>query len=401
MAMVIGTNLASITTQRHLSNSRSDMNTAMERLSSGKRVNSAMDDAAGLAIIGKMTAQIEGLGMAVRNSSDGVSMLQTAEGGLQETTNILLRMRELAVQSSNGTYGTTNRAALNAEYGLLSDEVTRIAVNTQFNGNAVLNSTLVVGIQAGAQVGDQVSMSFREMDASALGLASGAAGAPTVEHTASTAAVTATAVAHLFSFAATTYVETGETASFKVNGKTYTQDFLDIGSTAAIKSQNTLQALGQLVVAGESEYTEPVAATGFAAAAGTTFELKIVAGSGSQVGQLQVTSSAGAGAGVAIDGTDILDSVNALAAIGSLDSALLDVANYRADLGGTSNRLNYTIENLMSRIENASAARSQIEDADFAGESANLAKAQVLQLAGTAMLAQANASGQSVLSLLK
>lgn len=394
MAMVIGTNLASITTQRHLSNSRSDMNTAMERLSSGKRVNSAMDDAAGLAIIGKMTAQIEGLGMAVRNSSDGVSMLQTAEGGLQETTNMLLRMRELAVQSSTGTYGTTNRAALNAEYALLSDEVTRIAVNTQFNGNAVLNSTLVVGIQAGAQVGDQVSMSFQVMDAAALGVATAAGGAPTVEHWGGVSAVTPASTGHTYAFTAGDIVVAGETASFKVNGNTYTQDFLDVGSTVALKAANTWQALTDKVVAGETGFT---AGTATGTGIGTSF----VVVAGTDVGVIEITTPGAGGSGIAIDSTDILDSANALAALGSLDSALLQVNSYRADLGATSNRLNYTIENLMSRIENASAARSQIEDADFAGESANLAKAQVLQLAGTAMLAQANASGQSVLSLLK
>ncbi len=397
MAMVIGTNLASITTQRHLSNSCADMETAMERLSSGKRVNSAMDDAAGLAIIGKMTAQIEGLSMAVKNSNDGVSMLQTAEGGLQETTNILLRMRELAVQSATGTYGQSNRDALNAEYVLLSDEVTRIATNTQFNGNNVLNSTDVIGIQAGAQV----AMSYQVMDAASLGVATSGGGAPTVEHTAGTAIVTSTSTAHTFGFAAGEIIVAGEIASFKVNGNTYTQEFLDIGSTAAIKAQNTYQALGEKVVAAESEFTEPAAATKHATGTGINFSLDVTAGAGTQLGQLQITTPGAGGSGVAIGSTNILDSANSLAAMGSLDSALLQVSSYRADLGATSNRLTFTIDNLMSRIENASAARSQIQDADFATESANLAKAQVLQLAGTAMLAQANTSGQTVLSLLK
>ena len=167
MSMAIGTNGASITSQRHLKNSRADMETSMERLSSGKRINSAMDDAAGLAIAGRMSAQVEGMSMAVKNANDGVSMLQTAEGGLEETTDILLRMRELAVQASSDTYSATDRAALDSEFDVLKAEITRIFDRTDFNGASVLNSTDKVDIQVGA--GDTISFTFRKMGSTSIG----------------------------------------------------------------------------------------------------------------------------------------------------------------------------------------------------------------------------------------
>ena len=179
MSMVIGTNIGSITAQRHLETSRQSMEVSMERLSSGSRINSAMDDAAGLAISGRMTAQVDGMNMAVRNANDGVSMLQTAEGGLEETTDILLRMRELAVQASTGTLVQTDRDALDAEFQALSLEITRIAENTNFNGNAVLDSTTAVDIHVGADIADKISFTFKVMDAAnlATGTSGGAVGA--------------------------------------------------------------------------------------------------------------------------------------------------------------------------------------------------------------------------------
>ena len=168
MSMVIGTNIGSITAQRHLETSRQSMEVSMERLSSGSRINSAMDDAAGLAIAGRMTAQVDGINMAVKNANDGVSMLQTAEGGLEETTDILLRMRELAVQASTGTLVQTDRDALDAEFQALSLEITRIAENTNFNGNAVLDSTTAVDIHVGADIADKISFTFKVMDAATL-----------------------------------------------------------------------------------------------------------------------------------------------------------------------------------------------------------------------------------------
>ena len=391
MSMVIGTNIGSITAQRHLETSRQSMEVSMERLSSGSRINSAMDDAAGLAIAGRMTAQVDGMNMAVRNANDGVSMLQTAEGGLEETTDILLRMRELAVQSSTGTLVQTDRDALNAEFQALSLEITRIAENTVFNGNAVLDSTTSVDIHVGAGIADKISVTFKVMDAAnmATGTSGGAAGALT--EVAGATAVTAAGTEQKFTYAATILAGS---ATFEVNGNTYTQAFIDGGGTAAESSAATLNALGAKVVAAEANFTSLTAD-----ATGKVFTAVTAANTNAGTAKALAAPTAGSGGGVSTN--DVLTSAKSLTSVTAIDAALEGVATYRGELGAAANRLEHTVDNLMSRIENVSAARSQIQDTDFATESANLAKAQVLQQAGTAMLAQANATGQGVLSLLK
>jgi len=271
MSMVIGTNVASLSAQRHLANSRADMEVSMERLASGKRINSAQDDAAGLTVVHKLDAKITGLNQAVRNGNDGISMIKVAEGALEEISSILDRMKELTVQGANGTYASADRTAMSVEFVALYDEMTRITDATDFNGTKVIGTSATVNIQ----VGDT--------------------------NAASTAVVAFT-----------------------------TKD-----------SANTA---------------------------------------------LSVTITTAADANTA----------NAL-----VDTAIATVDTQRGTLGAVANRLENAVSNLMSRSENQAAARSRIEDTDFAVESANLAKNQVLQQAGTAMLAQANASGQGVLSLLK
>ena len=395
MSMVIGTNIGSITAQRHLETSRQSMEVSMERLSSGNRINSAMDDAAGLAIAGRLTAQVDGMNMAVRNANDGVSMLQLAEGGLEETTDILLRMRELAVQASTATMALTDRTSLNTEFQALSLEITRIAENTKFNGNAVLDSTTAVDIHVGADISDKISFTFKVMDAAnlATGTSGGAAG--TTEHIAGAAAVTAAAVEQKFTFGAGELVVATESASFEVAGKVYTQTFIDSGGTAIEDSNATWNALSQKVVAAEAGFTTLT----IDATAGLVLTAVVTAGTNAGTAKIIAAPAAGSGGGV--NTNDVLDVAKSLLSVTAIDAAIEGVATYRGELGATANRLEHTVDNLMSRIENTSAARSQIQDADFATESANLAKAQVLQQAGTAMLAQANASGQGVLSLLK
>ena len=503
MSMVIGTNIGSITTQRHLESSRQSMESSMERLSSGQRVNSAMDDAAGLAISGRLTAEIEGMGQAVRNANDAISMFQMAEGALDETTDILLRMRELAVQGSTATASASDKASMDVEFQALSLEITRIAEETKFNGNKMLDSTAAVNFQVGSAVSDKISFSFKVMDnenlsvsvpvgsalhtagvgavtatatAQVFTLAAGelvaagesatfevgankytqtfidsggtatqdsaatwaalsqkvvaaeegftamsisaAAGliltatvdagtnlgtakitatpvAPTnTSHTASAAAVSATAVAQVLTFASGEFVAAGEVATFEVGGTSYTQAFIDSGGTAIEDSNATWTALSQKVVGAEAGFTSLSIAT-----AGLVLTAVVTAGTNAGSASIVNPSAGGAGGGVSTN--DVLDTAKALASITAIDAAIAGVAKYRGELGGTANRLEHTVDNLMNRVETTSAARSQIMDTDFAAESANLAKAQVLQQAGTAMLAQANASGQSVLSLLK
>jgi flagellin len=274
--MVINTNVASLTAQRHLAASRADMEQAMERLSSGKRINSAMDDAAGLTIAHSLDSKIASLSQAVRNANDGIALVNLAEGALDEVSVMLTRMKELATQAANGTYTATDLDALDLEYQALEAGIDDIIEKTDFNGTSLLNSaggTIV--FQVGDTSTDTVTLTQSDMDIDAL------------------------------------------------------------GTTAVLNT------------------------------------------------------------------TDLQDATNAGTALGILDEAIAEVDTFRATLGSVANRMEHAANNLMSRVEHQSAARSRIQDADYAVESANLAKAQVLQQAGTAMLAQANASTANILSLLK
>ena len=275
---VINTNTAALRAQNGSRVANASLQTAMERLSSGKRINSAKDDAAGLAIASKMTSQIRGMNQAIRNSNDGISYAQTAEGALGEVTNMLQRIRELAVQSANGTYSSSDRTNLNSEVTELKSQITNILATSEFNGTRIFNSAAsgstytaasgAVAIQTGVNSGDTVSISFDQL--------------------------------------------------------------ADLAS------------------------------------------------------------------GTAVDTV-----ANAGTALGNVDTALTNVNATRAKLGAAQSRLESTVNNLTSNVTNLSDARSRIQDADFSQETSNLARAQILSQASTAMLAQANQSQQNVLSLLR
>jgi flagellin len=272
MSLVINTNVASLSAQRSLATSGSELKTAMDRLSSGKQINSAADDAAGFAIAERMTAQIRGLNMATKNANDGLSMLAVIENATNDVTDMLHRMRELAVQAVNDTNSATDRGYLNTEAASLIAEIGRVASDTEYNGTKVLDGTLTSkNFQVGTNSGQTVSFSIDSVKATAIGV-------------------------------------------------------------------NTVS---------------------LATATGAT------------------------------------------AALSAISTAIESVAADRATYGALQNRLEYTVSNLMNVAEYTTAARSRIEDADFAAESARLAKAQVLQQTGTAMLAQANASQQLALSLFR
>ena len=384
MGMVIGTNVASLTAQRHLESSRGDMETSMERLASGQRINSAADDAAGLAISNKLEVKVMSLNQGIRNANDGISMIQVAEGGMEEIGNILGRMKELAVQASNGTYTGASLTTMDNEYQGLATEITRIAQKTDFNGQSILNSSSSVNIHVGDEANDQVALAFQSMVSTNLG-----GGAVTTNHTgtqAVTAATTGTKEITAITMAAASAPVAGETLRITVAGTDYSQVFS--GSSA-----NTTALLSAQIGAGGD-------ATAVATVAGGNDVLTItglVNNKSVAQSNLEVTSTAGTDLTL----TSLTSAGNANTALGSLDIGMAKVDAYRADLGSLSKKLDHTVSNLMNRVESQSAALSRIKDADYAVESANLAKAQVLQQAGTAMLAQANASGQSVLSLLK
>jgi flagellin len=382
MSMVIGTNVASLSAQRHLATSRAEMETSMERLSSGKRINSAMDDAAGLAIANKLDAKVTGLNQAVRNANDGISLIQTAEGALEEVSNILNRMKELAVQASNGTYATADLAAMNTEFVALATEITRISDETDFNGTVVTGATSTVQFQVGDSNSstDQVSVVLQDMAATAIG-----GGAKTITTLAVHArgTVAASGAAEVSTQTLGTAVAAGGTLELTLEGTTYYQDF----DTSAANTMTLMAA----------KINENSAVT----AAGTSATVITITGAANndaiEQGVLTVTASAS----TKLDASTLTTVALANSSITSVDAALATVDSYRSVLGAASNTLNHSVNNLMNRSENQAAAQSRIEDTDYAVESANLAKSQVLQQAGTAMLAQANASGQSVLSLLK
>jgi len=384
MSMVIGTNVASLSAQRHLATSRAEMETSMERLSSGKRINSAMDDAAGLAIANKLDAKVTGLNQAVRNANDGISLIQTAEGALEEVSNILNRMKELAVQASNGTYATADLAAMNTEFVALATEITRISDETDFNGTVVTGATSTVQFQVGDSNSstDQVSVVLQDMAATAIG-----GGAVTVDHLAVSTITTAYATTPTAEVSAQTFASdllaAGDTIHLDIAGVKYAQDW----DTSAA---NTMALMGAQIS------TNSLVASVATSATALTMTAETAAGSLVQ-GTLYATTSAS----TKLDASTLTTVALANSSITSVDAALASVDSYRSVLGAASNTLNHSVNNLMNRSENQAAAQSRIEDTDYAVESANLAKSQVLQQAGTAMLAQANASGQSVLSLLK
>jgi flagellin len=584
MSLVINSNISSLNAQRQLVKSGAEMNQAMERLSSGKRINTAADDAAGLAITNRQTAQIKGLDRAVANANDGISLIQTAEGALDETTNILQRMRELSVQSANGIYDDADRATINAESEQLKAEMNRIAQTTSFNGKNLLDGSMgKMSLQVGAQSNQTIDISVGSFNTSSLGGMSGdlvgeasdgltalsAFAAEDADDTlyingvalssladgtlndklasinadldgrgakASTlVSVEATGVGSGVLLASDTLTLSvvdgnGKTQSFQITGTNSMEELVSkINSDTSISA--SLSDKGKLVLSqeGATSITTTAAgnaekATGLPAAATTTnFSLvltdtsadgrgvtvwgaadggvasddlmtaaaalgvdvqdkhgniqgatissatpaalkegdliingvavgAVTAGAdaeeqaanlieainkiSNQTGVVAIAGAAddsialastrgevsikyGDNAAGTIAGDTGLQERNAAAGTGSIasvdlstqagaqraidviDTALEQVNAQRADLGAISNRLDFTVSNLMNVSENTSAARSRIQDADFAAETANLSRAQVLQQASQAMLAQANAAPQQVLSLLR
>lgn len=593
MAMVINSNIQSLNAQRHLNNSLEAQNTATERLSSGKRINSAKDDAAGLAIANRMTSQVKGLDQAIRNANDGAALIQTAEGGLEETTNILQRMRELSIQSANGTYDTGNRDTLNAEVEQLQKEIDRISETTSFNGLNILDGTLgEVDLQVGENANQTIALNIDSLNTKNLGddgadligatssaasllealqaVTSSGAGSITVNGDAVQALSTSASLdeavgrlndsvagvevskfvelaadndvinggngalsgddeliitvgasnstsgaqdvinikdtANMEELVAKINAEGGDTVSASINDDgdlvLYSETGTDIAVTgngdglvnagfdsagvtqqAQLKFEITDSSISHVSIEGSTASTTGAVLNGLgineidstgkvtSTSSGAGGQLNadelvlngvsIEAGTGASLADTaaainrqsdatgvvaQADTGAGTislisteeGRGIKIEsgegfsnateearddalyaklglrvrnetdnGTatvasiDISTAAGAQRAIGILDEAISQVSETRGELGAISNRLDHTTRNLSNISENASAARSQIMDADFAAESANLSRAQVLQQAGNAMLAQANSRPQQVLSLLQ
>ncbi len=501
MAQVINTNISSLNAQRNLDRSQGSLNTSLQRLSSGLRINSAKDDAAGLAIVDRMTSQIRGLNQAVRNANDGISVAQTAEGALQEGSNILQRMRELAIQSANDSNSANDRANIQKEVVQLQSELNRIAETTTFNGKNLLDGNFVTQqFQVGSNANETISVSIGSASATSIG-ADQIIGSATQDNiggaltavadatggnnvAADTAFVitgglgTATLSTPLDATAASIAAQVnGESANTGVSATASTTTTISNVSTGNVSfvlgSQDETQtAVGtatsvSAVITSATDLTAlrdainaETARTGVTAtlgATGATIDLSNTTGHDItvadasnndaadtatvlQVGGVALADSDSTGSAAVTDsivvggklefsssdsfliqttGTDIMAATSTSSSLSSvadidlstrqgsndslavIDEALRFITDTRADLGAIQNRLDATISNLTNISENVSAARSRVQDADFASETANLTKNQILQQAGLSVLAQANAAPQSVLSLLQ
>jgi flagellin len=387
--MVINTNVMSLNAQRNLTTSQSQLSTALQRLSSGLRINSAKDDAAGLAISERFTTQIRGLNQAVRNANDGISLSQTAEGALAEVGNNLQRIRELAVQSSNATNTSGDRAAIQAEVTQLLNEIDRVANQTSFNGVKLLDGSFTGAVfQVGANAGETITLSsITDANVAALGSVSQAAG-PALSIFASSLSGFGTAIA-----------SGGITIT---NGSAPAVNLGAIGaaSSAAERAGQLVNAINNVsaqtgVGANYDSATGQITLSSATAVtfAGTVNDATIGGWANGAVGAVTVTTG--------IASLSVTNFANAQLAIQLADSALTAINSTRATLGAVQNRFSSVVANLQTGAENLSASRSRIQDADFAAETAALTKSQILQQAGTAVLAQANAIPQNVLSLLQ
>ncbi|MBP1473372.1 flagellin [Frateuria sp. MAH-13] len=467
--MSVNTNISSLNAQNNLAKSQSKLATAIERLSSGMRINSAKDDAAGLAISTRFTTQINGLNQAVSNANDGISLAQTTESALNEVTNNMQRIRQLAVQSANATNSDSDRQALNAEVEQRLAEITRIATQTTFNGRHVLDGSFgKAAFQVGANVGETISVNLSQgVKTSQVGQIA-------------TASSSAFSTGLKIDGDLTVQIGSGSTVNVAKGTYTSVDDLAKAINTAASKAGATGD-VATVAASGELTITNPSAtdAVTFAGQVATDLGIPTVAGGGAAadstgaadavgdiiLGSGDLTLKVGDGAAVAIGagtyhgvqeladainakginglhasvdennklqlaaqdtlvvggtdatkagltaGTNVLDGalsdVNIKTVSGAndtidrIDAALASISSMRSDLGAVQNRFTSTIANLQTISQNLSASRSQIQDADFAAETANMSSANILQQAGVSVLAQANSTTQSVLKLLQ
>ena len=394
MAQVINTNVMSLNAQRNLNTSGASLATSIQRLSSGLRINSAKDDAAGLAISERFTTQIRGLDVAVRNANDGISLAQTAEGAMVEIGNNLQRIRELSVQSANATNSSSDREALNAEVSQLIEEIDRVSRQTNFNGTNLLDGSFSGALfQIGADAGQTIGInSLVDASKASLGKAQYAATQTTSGANGLVSGTAATA--------------SGTITGLKVNTVDISNVSVAVGDSGKDVANKIVNAINEKmdqtgvyaeVKDNKLTLTSLKADKDFAFAAGT-----LSTGTGLALDMTGIAATATAAAGTAASLTNVkIDSVaGAQKALSIVDAALTKVNSSRADMGAIQTRFSSTIANLNTTSENLSASRSRIRDTDYAKETAELTRTQILQQAGTAMLAQANSSTQNVLSLL-
>lgn len=379
MAVNVNTNVAAMTAQRYLNNATNDLNNSMERLSSGTKINSAKDDAAGLQISNRLTAQTRGLDVAMRNANDGISIAQTAEGAMNESTNILQRMRDLSLQAANGSNSNQDRSSIQEEVHALSDELNRIAETTSFGGRRLLNGQFgESAFQIGANSGEAILIklpSVRSDDDSMGGQRFVSENGKTAEWN----------------------VETGKN-DLKLEFTTKKGEAVSININA--KAGDDIEELATYINGQSDKISASVGDEGklqlFVAEPSIEGELVVSGNLASELGL-----AGGVGTKATVDKLDVTSVGDAQVSIGVIDSALAYIDRERADLGAKQNRLGHSINNLSNIQENVSASNSRIKDTDFAKETTNMTKAQILQQSSTSILAQAKQLPNAALKLLQ
>ncbi|RZR34504.1 flagellin [Vibrio vulnificus] len=376
MAITVNTNVSALVAQRHLANATDMLNQSLERLSSGKRINSAKDDAAGLQISNRLQSQMRGLDIAVRNANDGISIMQTAEGAMNETTNILQRMRDLSLQSANGSNSHAERTALQEEITALNDELNRIAETTSFGGRKLLNGSFgSAAFQIGAASGEAVQVQLKSMRSDGIDMG----GFSYIANGRASSDWKVKEGENALSMSFTNRF--GETETIQINAKagddieelaTYINGQTD-KVTASVNEEGQLQ----LFMAGEE----------------TSGTLSFSGDLASELG-LQLKGYD------AVDNIDITSVGGAQQAVAVLDTAMKYVDSHRAELGAYQNRFSHAINNLDNIHENLATSNSRIQDTDYAKETTRMVKQQILQQVSTSILAQAKKGPNLALTLL-
>ncbi|HFQ5354517.1 flagellin [Vibrio vulnificus] len=384
MAVTVSTNVSAMTAQRYLNKATDELNTSMERLSSGHKINSAKDDAAGLQISNRLTAQSRGLDVAMRNANDGISIAQTAEGAMNEATAVLQRMRDLSIQSANGTNSTSERQAIHEEASALQDEINRIAETTSFGGRRLLNGTFGdAAFQIGSNSGEAMIMGLTSIRADD------------------------------FRMGGTTFQsENGKNKDWEVSadnaelnivlpemGEDEDGNVIDLEINIMAKRGDDIEELATYIN-GQSDYIN--------ASVSEDGKLQIFVAQPNVKGDISISGSLASELGLSdepiattVQDLDLRTVQGSQNAISVIDAALKYVDSQRADLGAKQNRLSHSINNLANVQENVDASNSRIKDTDFAKETTQMTKAQILQQAGTSILAQAKQLPNSAMSLLQ
>ncbi|ALR14911.1 flagellin [Vibrio natriegens] len=376
MAITVNTNISALVAQRHLTNATDMLNQSMERLSSGKRINSAKDDAAGLQISNRLQAQMRGLDVAVRNANDGISIMQTAEGAMNEVTNIMQRMRDLSLQSANGSNSNAERMALQEEVSALNDELNRIAETTSFGGRRLLNGSFgKSAFQIGAASGEAVQVELKSMRTDGLDMGG-------------------------FS-----YISRGRAGSdwkVKNDSNELTMSFVNrLGETEQVhisaQAGDDIETLATYINGQTDKVSASVNEDG---------QLQIFMAGKETSGTISFSGDLANELGLELKGYQAVDSIDvtsvggAQQAVAVLDTAMKYVDSHRAELGAYQNRFNHAINNLDNIHENVAASNSRILDTDYAKETTQMVKQQILQQVSTSILAQAKQAPNLVLSLL-